>query len=977
MSEKDPIDPTAIRQLLKRWDSTAGLGQHRLAQLDCVDEKLAQLGHAETEVGRGMALKELLHEAIQTLRPNDGVPEMQDKAWYAFIIITERYCFGRLPEWIMVHLSISSRSFYRELRRGTDEIVLFLKHAESEARRQPIQTKVGPAYSAQSCLPPNLPAHPIVGRELFIDSIVETLIGSHSRFIALHGLPGVGKTTVASALIDRKEIADHFPDGVCWLNIGPEADLTAILANLAAFLGVEASQIRKSSSIDLHELIRSELAEAKRLFIFDDVWQAEDVQKLCLGGRHVAYLITTRQPAAGVAFAGPNVFTVPELESAQAEMLLTNLAPNIFDDEPAAVEMLQKTTGGLPLALIVFARYLQSQGYHGQKRRFQAAVEQLQKRQTRLKLADATVQTDIASLIGLSIENLPADVQQLFRNLTIFQPKPNSFSQDMALAVTGRSPEQFYRLVDSGLVESLGQDRYTLHQLVCDVGRIDFDQNLLVESYLTSISTFVNAQGSNFNRLQLDQINIEQAIRLGLAANEIEPVGRILFGYIDFLIDRGQSEKASEWIEAAFAQLPEGGRAKADLLYCKGRLADHQNESERAIAAFEQLLDLRDQIDLPTVMLRGQTALMRLQLRLGKIADASIIAEELEAGISQMSDLVWQGQTHQSLCGFFYFQSRYLQAFEQIDQARRCFEAAGFTAGKGTVYQNLGVLSLELGRLDTAATHYERALAHYRTAGNRIREGQILNNMGVLAVRKGQWRKGWQLHQQAFELRQEIGDLDGQGQSLNNLSIVAIAQKDVTQAEKIIGQGMELAQSMGTRFREASLTINQATLASIQRDDRRALTFAQAAYRLAEEINRESTLEESATEQGRLHLFLNELDEAEKWLKVGRKLCRDQQLVHQSAMNSIYLAKLSQAQNEFAQTRSYLGEAVGILDKSAEGIDDPVEILQLCSELLDYLGDEEKASEYKQKAILTLKQQSLEIDDPAVREFYISSYRSN
>ena len=79
MTEKTIIDPTAISQLLKRWDSPASLGQHQLAQLDCVDEKLTQLGHAETEVGRGMALKELLHGAIQTLRPNDGVPQMQDK----------------------------------------------------------------------------------------------------------------------------------------------------------------------------------------------------------------------------------------------------------------------------------------------------------------------------------------------------------------------------------------------------------------------------------------------------------------------------------------------------------------------------------------------------------------------------------------------------------------------------------------------------------------------------------------------------------------------------------------------------------------------------------------------------------------------------------------------------------------------------------------------------------------------------------
>ena len=169
--------------------------------------------------------------------------------------------------------------------------------------------------------------------------------------------------------------------------------------------------------------------------------------------------------------------------------------------------------------------------------------------------------------------------------------------------------------------------------------------------------------------------------------------------------------------------------------------------------------------------------------------------------------------------------------------------------------------------------------------------------------------------------------------------------------------------------------LNQATLASIQRDNQTALKFAQQAYAMAEEIEKASTLEESATEQGKLYMLLGEFEHAEEWLEVGRSLCQEQQLVHQLAMNSIYLAKLSFLQNRLKRSQKYLDEAVQILDQSIEGLDDPVEILQICSELFDHFGNEKQATIYKQKAILTLKQQSLEIEDPAVMDYYISSYR--
>src|SRR5262249_50970706 len=50
---------------------------------------------------------------------------------------------------------------------------------------------------------------------------------------ALHGLGGVGKTTLAAALVEDLARTGAFPDGTFWLTLGEEATEAKVLAGLA------------------------------------------------------------------------------------------------------------------------------------------------------------------------------------------------------------------------------------------------------------------------------------------------------------------------------------------------------------------------------------------------------------------------------------------------------------------------------------------------------------------------------------------------------------------------------------------------------------------------------------------------------------------------------------------------------------------------------------------------------------------------
>ncbi|MCI0557971.1 MAG: NB-ARC domain-containing protein, partial [Nitrososphaera sp.] len=92
-----------------------------------------------------------------------------------------------------------------------------------------LTSKFGPGSA------PPLPSL-IVGRDEDLNNLKENLgiTGKAKTSIqvltAIKGWPGVGKTTIASALAQDKDVQKAFPDGVLWVSLGQEPNLPSEIA---------------------------------------------------------------------------------------------------------------------------------------------------------------------------------------------------------------------------------------------------------------------------------------------------------------------------------------------------------------------------------------------------------------------------------------------------------------------------------------------------------------------------------------------------------------------------------------------------------------------------------------------------------------------------------------------------------------------------------------------------------------------------
>ena len=330
---------------------------------------------------------------------------------------------------------------------------------------------------------PPLPPDPLlVGREGLLRKLKGLLVAHGS--VALDGLPGAGKTSLAVSLAnDMALYPKEFPDGVLWVGLGRHPAELDRLAYWGRSLGLPAPGMSKPSSVtEWAELIHAVVGSRRMLLVVDDAWDSRIALAFRLGGPECGHLLTTRRYEVATAFAGTaGELPVHELADDEAGELLSRLAPSAMREHPEAMHKLVGQMGGLPLAVNLLGRYLESQSRAGMG---QEAVGELRDVHRRLEVGaeqsaldhhpdiDPDVSLSLLAIIGVSDDALDEAGKRALRSLAAFPAKPSTFSKTAATAVADAPAAVIASLVQAGLVERVG-DRFTIHQTIADYARVE------------------------------------------------------------------------------------------------------------------------------------------------------------------------------------------------------------------------------------------------------------------------------------------------------------------------------------------------------------------------------------------------------------------------------------------------------------------------------------------------------------------------
>lgn len=329
---------------------------------------------------------------------------------------------------------------------------------------------------------PPLPPQGVFGRQDDLNRLLELLAPGDELEpdvppVALRGMGGIGKTTLAIALARLDSIPRFFPDGVLWTAPGPNPTIRLLLDAWGRALGMDLQPERDETTC--RDRLRAVLYQRRVLIIVDDVWQTVHGSYFQVGGPRCRTLFTTREaPVAYDLATRERTLRVDVIDPKAALDLLERLAPEAVRADEKNARRLCERLEFLPLGLTLAGRLLASEA-DVPTRMNRLVGELIERRQSRLQLLQAEGRpgleedqpVSLQAILGMSVERLDKNDQERFAMASVFGGEPLTWEIDAAAYVWECPVEEAEKTVSCfiqrGLVERR-QNRYWMHALLAD-----------------------------------------------------------------------------------------------------------------------------------------------------------------------------------------------------------------------------------------------------------------------------------------------------------------------------------------------------------------------------------------------------------------------------------------------------------------------------------------------------------------------------
>ena len=869
-SDSEKLMQTALESL----HNLEELSKHPFTRYQVVDNRRRAAVYGNTAYDRGRALRDLLKDLINGLKPGDKEPEPDpdanpDSEWHHYIILNER-CVrekkDRKALAFLAHcLNISTKTCGRKLNEGLLILWNNLQQQEEDAKLN----RIANDKWLETWIP-RKPAHKIIGRGRQLETIKNQLAkGDKDISVAFYGGPGAGKTALAVELAHNPEVRNYFPDGILWASLEyqpnssseeKEADILYHLENWRKELrislkGSKAEDTKGTAKIEgLRKSLKQEIASRSTLIVVDNVWNKQSVQQLNIKGGNCAYLITTRNPEIARWFAGENAIFVAELSEEDSQELIAELAPRAYSTHPEKVHELLNDVRGLPLLLVLMGSYLNIESLSEHPRRLQDAFNRLKQPKYRLLLSslDASIErppgfpedvdVSLAAWIKFSEELLDKQSRRALQALSMFPPKPNTFTEEAALAISEMPINTIDALLARGLLESSGPTTYTMHPSINDYVRWMLrDEEVHTELVLSYVHYYTNYIHDQWLYADTESTNIFAALDMAYShMMRAELVQTVNFMYEHHVfrsnvMSQMQLERALE-----FAKLLGDPELIAITQHNLGKLAMNLRRHDLAQDCFYlgliNVLKIEDKISQKIIRMELLDSWRKLQREYilyyadeAGLKDARIPYEFDQYGIRRVRAGIWVEREWAydpfgdlvSMGNYEDLVSHYQKVFaEKSENHEETFS--------GLVY--LGSVEITNKNYLLAKKYLSKALEKNRTTDLTSRIGFVLRTLAVISIRVGAFAEAQSYLQEALMQARKRDDPEDESYLWMILGSLKLAARKFDEASSALEKALEIARETINPQLIADVLDRLAKVENWRGNEKRAFEFSMRSY---------------------------------------------------------------------------------------------------------------------------------------------------
>ncbi len=610
--------------------------------------------------------------------------------------------------------------------------------------------------------------------------------GDNASVLAICGIAGLGKSTLASEAASQLHAAGRFPDGIavalCAAQRTP-ADGMTLLSNILARFHVASEA---ASFAQLADACRK-LTGKQALVILDNVEPelhpvlAQIVAPLHAAG--VAVLLTARQEVPRDVVPKTNVWELEVLSPDDALALFADAFTSLTPSQSEAARRIVAALGYHTLAIRLVA------GYAADTRQgdlLRLAEELESQPQIALAIRGDNPQRDLEPVFASSYNALDATAQRLFAAFAL--AKTGDIGRQAALAIgkalgiaemaadNALTLLKRRALVDISTNEAMGEEsdrtRVRLHPLLRAFAQehaqeqlTEADASLVNQALATFYATYANATADR--DLVADEANIADAIEWAHEHDEGALVVQLCLGMRNFWRDRSRTAASRRF-------LPWGIAAAEAIANHSGEDTD-KNRLASLVLAYGNVLYVTGQTDAAEQAFARSRALF---LETGQERSAAI-------ALSQLGDILLQ---RGDVAG----------AEAHYRHAQQIMHQVGDLRGEGVALGKLGDILLQRGDVAGAEAAYQQFQQIMHQVGDQQQEGVALYQLAVIAEQRGEYDQAEEWHRQSLAIGVAIDNAQDIADSLLALGRFLIQRRNnAAEGCPMLTRALQLYEAMG------------------------------------------------------------------------------------------------------------------------------------------------------------------------------------
>lgn len=453
--------------------------------------------------------------------------------------------------------------------------------------------------------------------EAALCEILKALENDGVHMIGLHGMPGVGKTTLAIQVkeeAERRKLFDEFVK----VTVTEKPNMSAIQDRIAQQLHLDYGNKENSIKERASKLMLRLQDEKKKLIVLDDVWGELNLNEIGIPsaenlGNCKILLTTRRVPVCDAMNCRPKILL--DILTEDEAWVLFKTAANLEDDSTAlsnVAKRVAKECGRLPVAIVSLAKALRGKSLHGWER----ALTKLQEGE-HLEIRDLSREENAYKSLKFSFDELPREETKRCLLLCSLYPEDHEICiEDLSRYAFGLRLYQRARslkdnlsevvdaldeLRDCHLLLEAGKEGHVkMHDLVRDVVLL-IGKSYSVAGESKTEKEFIVGGGVGFEEWPTDE-SFRECAAISLLDNEI-----------DRLPDQLDSPKLEILLLARRAYSTEGYSSSRDKFTNISDKSFHGMEILRVLSLTRVILSIRS--------LECLTSLRTLELRYCKVSD--------------------------------------------------------------------------------------------------------------------------------------------------------------------------------------------------------------------------------------------------------------------------------------------------------------------------------------------------------------------